>query len=73
MIDRFLRWLMDGFPPPVLHPHWDKEQLTVVCMDCKAHIGGPRVNLQDAIQARSVSHGLCPDCLRKRMAEMEGK
>lgn len=68
---RILQWLSDGLKATDLPAHWDKEQLTVVCMDCQAHIGGAKVNLADAMQARMVSHGLCPDCLRKRLAELE--
>lgn len=65
-----LRWAKPPDPAD-LPPRWDREQLTVVCMDCRAHIGGPKVNLADAMQARAVSHGLCPDCLRRRLAELE--
>lgn len=68
---RILHWLADGIRTTDLPPHWDREELTVVCMDCQAHIGGPKVNLQDAMQARVVSHGLCPDCLRERMKELD--
>ena len=44
---------------------------TSVCMDCKKVLGEQKVHRDDPNAPDEVSHGLCPKCFAKRMAELD--
>jgi hypothetical protein len=46
---------------------------TSVCMDCGAVLGTQTVHRDDPDAPDETSHGICPACLAKRMAELDAE